>query len=158
KRGAYHDFAWRGFWDFGTGAIGDMACHTGNTAFMALKLGHPTHVSAEATDVNEESCPSSVHATMEFPARDKLPPVTLHWYEGRMNKRKLVPPDELVKQATALTNGNLVDSGSILVGSKGIAYSPNDYGAAVFFSTGEVANSKTKPETLPVNNGGDSGQ
>ena len=67
RRGPYHDFAWRGWWDFGTGAIGDMACHTGNMAFMALKLEHPTHVSAEAGDVNDETCPSFVHAIDEVP-------------------------------------------------------------------------------------------
>ena len=49
-------------------------------------------------------------------------------------------------------------SGSILVGSKGIAYSPDDYGAEVFFSTGEVANGSSKPETFPVNNKNDQGQ
>ena len=70
KRGCYHDFAWRGWWDFGTGAIGDMACHTGNMAFMALRLGHPVKVSAEAGDVNDETCPSFVHATIEFPIRE----------------------------------------------------------------------------------------
>src|SRR5262245_5449791 len=70
KRGCYHDFSWRGWWDFGTGAVGDMACHTGNMAFMALRLGHPTRVSAEAGDVNPETCPGYVHATVEFPIRE----------------------------------------------------------------------------------------
>ncbi|MDB5312574.1 MAG: iolG 11 [Gemmataceae bacterium] len=163
RRGPYHDFTWRGGWDFGTGAIGDMACHTANMAFMALKLAHPTRVSAEAGDVNPETCPSSAHVTLEFPARGELAPVTLHWYEGRKDGKKLLPPTELIEKAIALdTNqkrkGKLVDSGSILVGSKGIAYSPDDYGAEVFFSTGETANNGSKLETFPANNGQDFGQ
>jgi len=163
RRGTYHDFAWRGWWDFGTGAIGDMACHTGNMAFMALKLAHPTHVSAEAGDVNDETCPSSVHATIKFPARGDLPPVTLHWYEGKKDGKKLTPPEALVEKAIALDTNekrkkSLVASGSILVGSKGIAYSPDDYGAEVFFSTGKVANNSSKLETFAANNKGDQGQ
>jgi predicted dehydrogenase len=159
----YHPFAWRGWWDFGTGAIGDMACHTGNMAFMALKLAHPTKVSAEAGDVNPETCPSYAHVTLQFPGREKLVPVTLNWYEGKKDGKKLVPPEGLIEKAIALdTNAKrktkLVDSGSILVGTKGIAYSPDDYGADVFFSTGEVTNGGSKPEILPMNNGGDTGQ
>ena len=159
----YHPFAWRGWWDFGTGAIGDMACHTGNMAFMALNLAHPTQVSAEAGDVNEETCPSYAHVTLNFPSRGKLPPATLNWYEGKKDGKKLIPPEELVTKAIALdTNAKrktaLVNSGSILVGSKGIAYSPDDYGSEVFFSTGEVVNGGAKLETLASNNGGDRGQ
>jgi hypothetical protein len=131
-------------------------------AFMALKLGHPTRVSAEAGDVNSLTCPSYAHVKIEFPSRGALPPVTLHWYEGKKQiegkeeKEKLVPPAELVQKATALRKGRLVDSGSILVGEKGIAYSPNDYGSEVYFSTG--TNASGQPETFPSNNGGDSGQ
>jgi predicted dehydrogenase len=155
-RGAYHDFLWRGWWDFGTGAIGDMACHTANMAFMALKLAHPEKVSAVAGDVNQETCPSYAHVTLEFPAREKLPPVTLNWYEGKKDGKKLVPDEGLVQKAIALAKQKtLVDSGSILVGSKGIAYSPNDYGGEVYFSTGEVTNGSTKPQTLPTNDRGD---
>jgi predicted dehydrogenase len=154
-----HPFNWRGFWDFGTGAIGDMACHTANMAFMALKLGHPNHVTAEAGDVNPLTCPSFAHVTLKFPARGDLPPVTLHWYEGKRDGKKVLPPDELVQKALKVSGqSKLVDSGSILVGEKGIAYSPNDYGANVFFETGAKADGKTKPETLPVNGGGDGGQ
>ena len=154
-----HPFAWRGFWDYGTGAIGDMACHTANMAFMALELDHPVQVSAEAGDVNPLTCPSYAHVTLKFPARGSRGPVTVHWYEGRKGGQKLLPPEELTQKAMALAGSKkLVDSGSILVGSKGIAYSPNDYGAEVFFSTGQKTNGNTKPEKLPVNNGGDGGQ
>lgn len=165
-----HPFGWRGFWDYGTGAIGDMACHTANMAFMALELEHPVRVSAEAGDVNPLTCPSYAHVILEFPARGGRPPIKVHWYEGRKNDRKLLPPDELVQKSVELhrkfmeesggkkTITRVADSGSILVGSKGFAYSPNDYGGEVFFSTGKKANGATKPEKLPVNNGGDEGQ
>jgi predicted dehydrogenase len=162
--GAYHSFNWRGWWDFGTGAIGDMACHTANMAFMALKLGWPTKVTAEAGDVNNETCPSWAHVTLEFPARDGLKPVTLHWYEGARAGYKVTPPYELVTKALACDpdpkrNKGLVNSGSILVGSKGILYSPNDYGAQVYGSKelGDALDGK-KPEKLPVNGRGDQGQ
>src|SRR6476620_4239338 len=106
-----------------------MACHTCNMAFMALKLGSPEHVAAVAGDVNPETCPSSAHVTMKFPSRGAdLPAVTLNWYEGKKDGKKLLPPDELAQKAIALAGRRktLVDSGSILVGEKGIAYSPND--------------------------------
>lgn len=155
--GGIHPFAWRGFWDYGTGAIGDMACHTANMAFMGLNLAHPAKVSAEAGDVNPLTCPSYAHVTLEFPKRDKMVPVTLHWYEGKKDGKKMLPPAELVEKATGLSKGKLVDSGSIVVGSKGFAYSPDDYGANVFFSTGEKTGG-AKPETMPANNKGDQGQ
>jgi hypothetical protein len=94
----YHPFAWRGWWDFGTGALGDMACHTANMAFMALKLGYPTSVVAEAGDVNPETCPSWAHVTIEFPGRgSNMPPVTWHWYEGKKEGKNVLPSAELVK-------------------------------------------------------------
>jgi hypothetical protein len=107
-------------------------------------------------------CPGSHTPAPDSPARGSLPPVTLHWYEGKKNGQKMLPPAELVEKAVPLDTGSrrkgrLVDSGSILVGEKGIAYSPNDYGGEVFFETGEKANQTTRPEKLPVNGGGDSG-
>ena len=81
---AYVPFAWRGWWDFGSGGLGDMGIHNVAPAFSALKLGAPTSVHASSTPVFEETLPvaSSVH--YECPARGDLPPVTLHWYDGGM--------------------------------------------------------------------------
>jgi predicted dehydrogenase len=164
-KGAYHDFNWRGWWDFGTGALGDMACHTANMAFMALKLGYPTSVVAEVVNgFNTETYPAGARIRFNFPARDGMVPVKLFWYEGKNDGKKLLPSKELVDRAVALTAkdgkpGRLVDSGTILLGTKGMIYSPNDYGAEVLFDPkDQFANVNTKkPEKLPVNGGGDSG-
>jgi predicted dehydrogenase len=185
-KGAYHPFAWRGWWDFGTGALGDMACHTANMAFRALKLGYPTSIVADATDVNPETYPSSAKITFEFPARDEMPPVTFTWYEGKRDGKKLLPPQEVATKALAALptaaasnpenesqgkgkkgrRGNrrrnttrLVDSGSILVGEKGLIYSPDDYGAEFFLypAADHKGVNRTKPEKLPSNGGGDDG-
>ncbi|MGE3819006.1 MAG: Gfo/Idh/MocA family oxidoreductase [Isosphaeraceae bacterium] len=153
----YHPFNWRGWWDFGTGAIGDMACHTGNMAFRALKLAHPISVSAECGEVNPETYPAWAHVVLDFPARDDMPPVTLHWYEGRKDGELVLPSKEL--QAKVLKEGEkLATSGSMLVGEKGILYSPNDYGARYRLTNdlGEGLN-LTKPEKLPINGKGDQG-
>ena len=101
--------------------------------------------------------------TTDRVATVRLTAATLHWYEGKKDGKKLTPPAELVEKAIALDANEkrkkaLVSSGSILVGSKGIAYSPDDYGAEVFFSTGEVANNSSKLETFATNNKNDQGQ
>lgn len=87
----YHPFAWRGFWDFGTGALGDMGCHILDTPFYVLELGYPD--SAEASvgqvfsqnwtpDYNPASCPPSSQIFLDFPARGEKPAVKLVWSDG----------------------------------------------------------------------------
>jgi len=154
----YHDFNWRGWLDFGTGAIGDMACHTANMAFRALKLAHPTTISAESGEVNSETYPAWARVNIDFPARGDLPPVTLTWYEGRKDGKLVLPSEEITSKF--LKDGEkLPASGSFLVGDKGVLYSPNDYGAEFRLHPGDLAqnvNLKT-PEKLPINNRADQG-
>ncbi|HVX11080.1 MAG TPA: Gfo/Idh/MocA family oxidoreductase [Pirellulales bacterium] len=119
----YHPHDWRGWWDFGTGSLGDMACHTTNLPFMALQLGYPTRVSATSGAINSETYPAWATITYEFPARGDLPPVKLTWYEGaRDGERNLPRPDLLMGETPS-------SSGALLVGERGAMFSPNDYGA-----------------------------
>jgi predicted dehydrogenase len=148
----YHPFNWRGFWDFGTGALGDMACHTANMAFRALKLGYPTSISAENGEINSETYPGWATITFQFPARGDMPPVKFVWYEGHRDGKKNLPPKEL------LHGENPPGSGSLLVGAKGILYSPNDYGAEyVLLPKKDFAGFKPPQPTLPRNGRGDLG-
>ncbi len=114
---AYHPFKWRGFWDFGTGALGDMACHTLNMAYMALNLRNPTSVQAETSGHNKETYPAWSVIKFVFPQIDKRPALTMTWYDG--GKR---PPSELVGGRP------MKSSGALVVGDKGSFYSPGDYG------------------------------
>jgi predicted dehydrogenase len=78
----YLPFSWRGWWDFGTGVLGDIGCHQFDPIFRALKLKYPTSVEACSSGVNSETAPLASMVRYEFPARDDLPPVKLTWYDG----------------------------------------------------------------------------
>ncbi len=84
---AYVPFRWRGWWDFGSGGLGDMGIHNLAPVFDALKLGPPLRVHASSTPVYPESVPLACLVHYEFAARGNLPPVTVHWYDGG-----LLPP------------------------------------------------------------------
>ncbi len=107
---AYLPFRWRGWWDFGTGALGDIGCHACDPVFRALKLGHPLSVEAASTRVNKETFPLGSMITYQFPARGDMPPLKLVWYDGGLR-----PP-----RPEGLPEGNVLgDNGRLLVGDKG---------------------------------------
>ena len=81
---AYAPFRWRGWWDFGSGGLGDMGIHNLAPVFSALKLGAPESVQASSTPVFPETVPVAAMVHYQFPARGDLPPVKLHWYDGGM--------------------------------------------------------------------------
>ena len=79
---AYAPFRWRGWWDFGTGGLGDMGIHNLAPVFSALKLGSPESISASSTPVFAETVPLAALVHYQFPARGEMPPVQVHWYDG----------------------------------------------------------------------------
>ena len=108
----YAPFKWRGWWDFGCGALGDMACHIMDAAYWSLDLGFPDTIEAESSGANEETAPKSSVITYQFPARGKRPGVKLVWYDGgKMPER----PEEL-EEGRDLPGGI---GGQLFIGDKG---------------------------------------
>jgi len=112
----YCPFNWRGWWDFGCGALGDMACHLLDPVFSALKLGYPTSVQACATKVNKETFPLASIVRYEFPARGDMPPVKLNWYDGGMKPPR---PDELEPGLRMTSVTFIGDKGKLMCGEYG---------------------------------------
>lgn len=108
---AYLPFKWRGWWDFGTGALGDIGCHSFDPVFRALKLGAPVSVEASSTRANEDTYPLGSMITYQFPARGNLPALKLVWYDGGLRPPRPEP----------LRDGDLMgDNGHLLIGERGV--------------------------------------
>ena len=134
-KGLYHDFKWRGWSDFGTGALGDMACHTVNMPFRALKLGYPTKIECEMSSrVYSETYPLTSRVRFDFPERDGLPPLKFWWYEGNPKNSldPIRPYPDLVADIVKLRGGKLPGSGALIIGEKGQLFSQDDYGRSFF--------------------------
>jgi predicted dehydrogenase len=115
---AYLPFVWRGWTDFGGGALGDMGCYSFDTIFRALKLEAPTNVEASSTYRYADTFPQASIIHFHFPARGDMPPVRLTWYDGGMRPPR---PEELEDNRRPENEGLLFigDRGSILCGFNG---------------------------------------
>jgi hypothetical protein len=116
---AYHPCNWRPWWDFGSGTVGDMACHTLHAYFKELKLGAPTTVYATNSIrhkgffqfVSTPECQSHANTvTWQFPARDELPALNVYWYDGGMKPHRPLDLNNRI---------SLPDSGLLFVGEQG---------------------------------------
>jgi len=149
----YVPFQWRGWWDFGTGALGDIGCHAMDPVFRALKLGAPVSVQASSTRVNEDSFPLGSMVTYHFPARSaapqannchitgltgiaaggiEMPPCKLVWYDGGLR-----PP-----RPEGLPEGRRMgDNGRMLVGEKGFILGNSVYPESLASEAGAIKRS-----------------
>ncbi len=106
----YHPFSWRGWWDFGCGALGDMGCHVMDGADWSLKMGAPTSVEVvTTTESHPEMAPVSSMLRYQFPARGDMPACALTWYDSGQKPER---PKELEAK-------ELEDNGSLFIGDKG---------------------------------------
>src|SRR6185295_7500475 len=95
RRQLLQPFNWRGFYDFGCGALGDMACHILGAPNMALKLGTPSSVECVKKEgVSDFMFPKTSTIKFEFPARGNMGPVTLYWYDGMKEQPKIAGAPE----------------------------------------------------------------
>ncbi len=112
---AYLPEYWRGYWDFGAGALGDMGAHLIDQPFWALKLGHPATIQASASKFTKDTYPLAEMITYRFPARGTMPPVTMVWYDGGLMPAR----PSLPYLADGRTMGD-ENGGCLFIGAKGM--------------------------------------
>ncbi|MHB8898917.1 MAG: Gfo/Idh/MocA family protein [Thermoguttaceae bacterium] len=130
----YHPANWRRWWDFGTGTLGDMACHYMDLPYWALKLRHPTTCEAEGPPVHPETCPLGLIVRYQYPERDGLPPVKLTWYDG----------DRIPKE---VAGERVLKNGVMFVGSEGKMFA--DYGRYNLLPADKYAGYQPPAQTIP---------
>ncbi len=136
---AYHPWSWRAWWDFGTGALGDMGCHVLDVPFYALQLKYPVKVQSSSTLVNTESAPQASVIKFTFPARPNLPycaapELKLFWHDGGLTPERTAD----------LPKGINLEQVNLYIGTKGKIISGN-YGADYKVITGSF---NKPPKTL----------
>lgn len=143
---AYHPWSWRAWWDFGTGALGDMGCHVMDVPFYAMDLGYPIKVQASSTMVNTESAPQASRVEYIFPKRKsrfgkEMPEVKLVWHDGGLLPRR---PEELADGTEMGAWGNI----NLYIGDKGKIIS-DYYGATAKILMDNPGQPTVKIERIP---------
>lgn len=136
---AYAPFDWRGWFDFGTGSLGDMGCHLMDSVYWALDLDYPKSIDVIATPVNRHSFPSSSVVTFQFEARGSLPPLKYSWYDGglRPPRPALLKPEDVPDE----------DNGTFIVGERAVLF-VDTYGSSVRILP-DTAFRELRPELPP---------
>jgi predicted dehydrogenase len=137
-----HPFAWRRFWDYGTGALGDFGCHYMDLVHWALDLRAPSAVEATGPAFDPVSCPAWCIARYDYPARGKLPPVKLTWYDS--GKQPELAATLKIGQKSL---GEVFRSGQLFIGSEGMLVS--DYSRNVLLPENKFAGFKRPDQTIP---------
>jgi predicted dehydrogenase len=110
---AYAPFKWRGWWDFGTGTLGDMACHIMDAAFWTLDLGYPTRIVPESSPIFKETAPAGSRITWFFPAKGTRPEVKVEWTDNSLYPAR---PPEVGDEAAWPPDGG---GGQLWIGTSG---------------------------------------
>jgi hypothetical protein len=156
---AYMPFRWRGWWDFGTGALGDMGCHIMDVPFRALKLGYPESVSCSVSSVWSDffveaylpdSCPPASVIHLKFPARDNMPAVDFSWSDGGILPKR---PEELLPDEVMGDQ----DGGMIFEGTQGKLMAGMWGKNPTLLPTSKMQETTLPPATIPSVEGGPDG-
>ncbi len=142
----YHPGVWRFWHEFGTGVLGDFACHHLDPAFWALKLVHPTSVQARRDTPGKDSFPKASIVTFEFPERGTMPPVKLYWYDGGLMPER---PAELEKGREFPGDGH----GILFIGDKGKIVCPGWGGTPRIIPETAMREYRRPPRSLPRSKG-----
>ncbi len=135
----YHPFTWRDFWDFGSGSLGDFACHDLNASVRAFDLPLPTRVTAHsAGKILDEVVPVGAIAYYDFPATGSRPAIRLNWYDSGLQPRK---PE-------ALGEHPLPRRGTLFMGEKGVILTQSSGSAPLLFPESLRESTPTPPQLL----------
>ena len=143
---AYLPFVWRGWADFGCGALGDMGSYSFDTIFRALKLEAPVSVESSSSDRYDETYPLASIIHFSFPARGDMPPVKFTWYDGGLKPAR---PEELEESRPLKGDGEEEDEGLLFVGDKGKILCTFNGGNPKIIPQSKMDAYKQPPKTLP---------
>jgi len=142
----YLPFAWRGWADFGCGALGDMGSYSFDTIFRVLKLEAPLSVESSSTDRYDETYPQASIIRYSFPARGDMPPVKFSWYDGGLKPAR---PEELEDNRPLKGDGEDEDEGLLFIGDRGKILCTFNGGNPKLIPQSKMDSYKQPPKTLP---------